>query len=263
MQPFIASVVTARLALWYVLRELIEVGCEDQKLAYKMKGYISNANYSVKRCILILFINRTYHENTTGDVAHGWGSFNPLCMLLNGNYGLLCVRSSGGVQCFEESDWDSLCCIPTQEHTPFSVPQVTHWFIHAAHVTTTKKCGLSLTVEEQGEENLILPAFKNWYLPGMWKYLNNCYHYFLCNIIISCIHSLYMSFCAFSPQPRDRATECGRERSSHETRGAFLARRQCLRKCSEAHREQTPGLQLVAHILHSGIVWRDHWCHTH
>lgn len=28
-----------------------------------MKGYISNANYSVKKCILILFINRTYHRN--------------------------------------------------------------------------------------------------------------------------------------------------------------------------------------------------------
>ena len=41
-----------------VHRELIEVGCEDQKLAYKLKGYISNANYSVKKCILILFINR-------------------------------------------------------------------------------------------------------------------------------------------------------------------------------------------------------------
>ncbi|TTI76904.1 Lysosomal-trafficking regulator [Bagarius yarrelli] len=29
-------------------REMIEVECEDQKLAFKMKGYISNANYSVK-----------------------------------------------------------------------------------------------------------------------------------------------------------------------------------------------------------------------
>jgi len=38
---------------------LIEVGCEDTKLAFKLKGYISNANYSVKKCILILFINRT------------------------------------------------------------------------------------------------------------------------------------------------------------------------------------------------------------
>lgn len=44
----------------YVHRELMEVGCEDQKLAYKLKGYISNANYSVKKCILILFINRMY-----------------------------------------------------------------------------------------------------------------------------------------------------------------------------------------------------------
>jgi len=43
-------------------RELIEVECEDQKLAFKMKGYISNANYSVKKCILILFINRMSYE---------------------------------------------------------------------------------------------------------------------------------------------------------------------------------------------------------
>ncbi|XP_019110135.2 DNA mismatch repair protein Mlh1 [Larimichthys crocea] len=47
-----------------VSRELIEVGCEDQKLAYKMKGYISNANYSVKKCILILFINHRLVESS-------------------------------------------------------------------------------------------------------------------------------------------------------------------------------------------------------
>uniref|UniRef100_A0A8D0DCR1 DNA mismatch repair protein MLH1 n=1 Tax=Sander lucioperca TaxID=283035 RepID=A0A8D0DCR1_SANLU len=47
-----------------VSRELIEVGCEDQKLAYKMKGYISNANYSVKKCILVLFINHRLVESS-------------------------------------------------------------------------------------------------------------------------------------------------------------------------------------------------------
>ncbi|KAM4592136.1 DNA mismatch repair protein Mlh1 isoform 2-T2 [Odontesthes bonariensis] len=47
-----------------VSRELIEVGCEDQKLNFKMKGYISNANYSVKKCILILFINHRLVEST-------------------------------------------------------------------------------------------------------------------------------------------------------------------------------------------------------
>ncbi|KPP59518.1 DNA mismatch repair protein Mlh1-like [Scleropages formosus] len=41
-------------------RELIEVGCEDQKLAFKLRGFISNANYSVKKCIFLLFINRAY-----------------------------------------------------------------------------------------------------------------------------------------------------------------------------------------------------------
>uniref|UniRef100_A0A8C3AW31 MutL homolog 1, colon cancer, nonpolyposis type 2 (E. coli) n=1 Tax=Cyclopterus lumpus TaxID=8103 RepID=A0A8C3AW31_CYCLU len=43
---------------------LIQVGCEDQKLAYKMNGYISNANYSVKKCILVLFINHRLVESS-------------------------------------------------------------------------------------------------------------------------------------------------------------------------------------------------------
>uniref|UniRef100_A0A672ZV11 DNA mismatch repair protein MLH1 n=1 Tax=Sphaeramia orbicularis TaxID=375764 RepID=A0A672ZV11_9TELE len=47
-----------------VSRELIEVGCEDQKLNYKMKGYVSNANYSMKKCILVLFINHRLVESS-------------------------------------------------------------------------------------------------------------------------------------------------------------------------------------------------------
>nr|XP_025040920.1 DNA mismatch repair protein Mlh1 isoform X3 [Pelodiscus sinensis] len=47
-----------------VSRELIEVGCEDGKLAFKMKGYVTNANYSVKKCIFLLFINHRLVEST-------------------------------------------------------------------------------------------------------------------------------------------------------------------------------------------------------
>ncbi|XP_067417031.1 DNA mismatch repair protein Mlh1 isoform X2 [Emydura macquarii macquarii] len=47
-----------------VSRELIEVGCEDSKLAFKMKGYITNANYSVKKCMFLLFINHRLVEST-------------------------------------------------------------------------------------------------------------------------------------------------------------------------------------------------------
>ncbi|KAL1781990.1 DNA mismatch repair protein Mlh1 isoform X1 [Sigmodon hispidus] len=46
-----------------VSRELIEVGCEDNTLAFKMSGYISNANYSVKKCIFLLFINHRLVES--------------------------------------------------------------------------------------------------------------------------------------------------------------------------------------------------------
>ncbi|XP_044148760.1 DNA mismatch repair protein Mlh1 isoform X1 [Bufo gargarizans] len=47
-----------------VSRELIEVGCEDAKLAFKMKGYVTNANYSMKKCICLLFINARLVEST-------------------------------------------------------------------------------------------------------------------------------------------------------------------------------------------------------
>ncbi|XP_017652931.1 DNA mismatch repair protein Mlh1 isoform X2 [Nannospalax galili] len=48
-----------------VSRELIEVGCEDKTLAFKMNGYISNANYSVKKCVFLLFINHRLVESTS------------------------------------------------------------------------------------------------------------------------------------------------------------------------------------------------------
>ncbi|KAM8927039.1 DNA mismatch repair protein Mlh1 [Pelodytes ibericus] len=40
-----------------VSKELIDVSCEDAKLGFKLKGHITNANYSVKRCTFLLFIN--------------------------------------------------------------------------------------------------------------------------------------------------------------------------------------------------------------
>ena len=43
-----------------VSRELLQVSCDDKKLGYKMNGYVSNANYSMKKLMLILFINRKY-----------------------------------------------------------------------------------------------------------------------------------------------------------------------------------------------------------
>ncbi|XP_034537953.1 DNA mismatch repair protein Mlh1 [Notolabrus celidotus] len=47
-----------------VSRELIEVGVEDQKLNFSLKGFVSNANYSMKKCVLILFINHRLVESS-------------------------------------------------------------------------------------------------------------------------------------------------------------------------------------------------------
>ncbi|XP_061692220.1 DNA mismatch repair protein Mlh1 isoform X2 [Syngnathoides biaculeatus] len=47
-----------------VSRELMEVCSEDHMLGFKMKGYISNANYSVKKCIMVLFINHRLVESS-------------------------------------------------------------------------------------------------------------------------------------------------------------------------------------------------------
>ncbi|XP_058035857.1 DNA mismatch repair protein Mlh1 isoform X3 [Ahaetulla prasina] len=47
-----------------VSRELIEVGCEDATLAFKMKGLVTNANYSLKKCIFLLFVNHRLVEST-------------------------------------------------------------------------------------------------------------------------------------------------------------------------------------------------------
>ncbi|KAK4290384.1 hypothetical protein Pmani_036706 [Petrolisthes manimaculis] len=40
-----------------VAKELMEFACEDTKLRFKAEGYISNVNYSVKKCTFLLFIN--------------------------------------------------------------------------------------------------------------------------------------------------------------------------------------------------------------
>ncbi|XP_045596501.1 DNA mismatch repair protein Mlh1 [Procambarus clarkii] len=47
-----------------VARELLEVSCEDTNLKFSLKGHISNANYSVKKCIFLLFINHRLVDST-------------------------------------------------------------------------------------------------------------------------------------------------------------------------------------------------------
>lgn len=46
-----------------VAKELLEIACEDDGLKFSAKGLISNANYSVKRCTFLLFINHRLVES--------------------------------------------------------------------------------------------------------------------------------------------------------------------------------------------------------
>lgn len=82
-----------------------------------MKGYISNANYSVKKCILVLFINRTYCWRDSGLLKRG------IIVVTKRNI-VRRVRSSGGVERAEESHRECLCRLSSQEHTPLSLPEV-------------------------------------------------------------------------------------------------------------------------------------------
>ncbi|XP_057306377.1 DNA mismatch repair protein Mlh1-like [Hydractinia symbiolongicarpus] len=47
-----------------VARELLQVTHEDDKFGFKVNGYISNANYSMKKCVFLLFINHRLVEST-------------------------------------------------------------------------------------------------------------------------------------------------------------------------------------------------------
>lgn len=46
-----------------VSRELLPVECSDQKLKFSLKGFVSNANCSYKKCTLLLFINHRLVES--------------------------------------------------------------------------------------------------------------------------------------------------------------------------------------------------------
>ena len=43
-----------------IYRELLEIEHEDKKLSFRCHGFVTNANYSMKKGIFLLFINRKF-----------------------------------------------------------------------------------------------------------------------------------------------------------------------------------------------------------
>ena len=54
----------------FCFRELLEVQCDDTRLQYSLHGYVSNANYSVKKSIFLLFINRKLRLKLQSSVTY-------------------------------------------------------------------------------------------------------------------------------------------------------------------------------------------------
>ncbi|XP_048755087.2 DNA mismatch repair protein Mlh1-like [Ostrea edulis] len=48
-----------------VAKELLEIQHKDEKLSFKCHGYVSNANYSMKKCIFLLFINHRLVDSSS------------------------------------------------------------------------------------------------------------------------------------------------------------------------------------------------------
>ena len=52
------EIVVCLQSVMYVFRELLEVSAEVSHLGLKLEGCVTNANYSVKKSVFLLFINR-------------------------------------------------------------------------------------------------------------------------------------------------------------------------------------------------------------
>ncbi len=49
---------------YFFCRELLEIEHSDEKLSFKMHALVTNANYNMKKGVLLLFINRMYYKDS-------------------------------------------------------------------------------------------------------------------------------------------------------------------------------------------------------
>jgi len=72
--------------VFFIYRELVPVACEDKGTQFKMNGYVSNVNYSMKKSTFLLFINHRLVDSA-GNVS--------VLVIRNNGYGTILIRTKG------------------------------------------------------------------------------------------------------------------------------------------------------------------------
>lgn len=88
-----------------LFRELLPVDIEDAKLGFQLHGQVTNANFSTKKCIFLVFINRTWNDMLVGQLGF---SSHFCCRPVGGMYSFAsCCRLS--IRCLSAKELPSIC----------------------------------------------------------------------------------------------------------------------------------------------------------
>ena len=119
---------------FFYTRELLPVSSENTRLGFKMEGFVTNANYSVKKLQFLLFINRTLAPRLiprlTLELEMAWewdycySMWSFLSNIITWIANFFIHRSFSWQHRTSQRSWNSVCSLPTKEHPPFHLHEV-------------------------------------------------------------------------------------------------------------------------------------------